>query len=173
MKSLTWFVTFVVFPFTIGYLFSCSAEKRVLKDTDKTQHVVAEWLKKQTFKADTVVRFLPGDTTTTLLVNYDTTTVKDTVTNIVEKTVTKTKTITNTIHDTVKVSVKCADGSDPCALLKGCQDALQNNSIVLEEHRIGEQNQKLRADKWVFRFWIMVVAIILVVAAWVYLKFKP
>lgn len=174
MKNLTWFVTFIVMPFTLGYMSSCNAEKKVLNSEEKTNNVVAAWMKKQNFKADTVYSFLPGDTTTTLLISYDTTTVHDTTTHIVEKLITQTKVVTNNIHDTVKVTLKCADGSDPCTLLKECQGNLVNNSIVLEEHKTGEERNKLEADKWKFRFWALVTILGILVALVVGIKiFKP
>jgi hypothetical protein len=149
-------------------LYCCNAEKRVLNDTDKTQHVVNAWMKKQNFKTDTVLRYLPGDTTTTLLISYDTTTVRDTVTNIVEKQVTKTKVITNTVHDTVRVEIKNND------LLNACQDALKNNGIVLEEHRLGEKAEMIRAGLWKLRFWVAISTFALLVALVVAIKlFKP
>jgi hypothetical protein len=174
MKNFTWFVTFIIMPFTLGYMSSCNAEKKVLNSETKTRHVVDAWMKRQNFKADTVYSFLPGDTTTTLLIAYDTTTIHDTATNIVEKLVTRTKVITNNIHDTVKVSLKCSGSGDPCTLLKGCQDDLVNNSIVLEEHRTGEARNKLEADKWKFRFWALVTILGILVAVVVGVKvFKP
>jgi hypothetical protein len=152
----------------------CNPEKRVLRSPDKTQHVVEAWMKTQNFKADTVFSFLPGDTTTTLLISYDTTTVHDTATHIIEKLITQTRVVTNNIHDTVKVTLKCSGAGDPCTLLKGCQDDLVNNSIVLEEHRIGEERNKLEADKWKFRFYLLVTILGLLAAVVIGIKiFKP
>lgn len=167
MKNFTWLVV----PLLV-VIYCCNSEKKVLNSETKTQHVVSAWMKRQTFKADTVYNFLPGDTTTTLLVSYDTTTVYDTTTYIVEKTITETKTITNTIRDTVQVSLKCADGADPCALLKRSQDDLANNSIVLEEHRVGEKKQKFRANKWMFLFFASIAVDALVLVVRMYIKYK-
>lgn len=168
MKRHTWLVV----P-AIVMLYCCNAEKKVLRSPDKTQHVVAAWMKQQNFKADTVFNFIPGDTTTTLLIAYDTTTVHDTATKVIEKHFTQTKVVTNTVHDTVKVTLKCTGSADPCALLKKCQGDLANNSIVLEERRLGEQAQKQRADKWFLFFCAVIGLDVLIVAVRVYLRFKP
>jgi hypothetical protein len=170
MKRYAWLIAPILIVF-----YCCNSEKRVLKDTDKTQHVVSAWMKKQNFKADTVFNFIPGDTITTLLIAYDTATIHDTVTDAVDQMViTTTRTITNTIHDTVKVTLKCADGADPCALLKKSEADLVNNSIVLEEHKTGEERNKLDADKWKFRFWALVTILGILVAVVVGIKvFKP
>jgi hypothetical protein len=174
MKSFTWFVTFVVLPFTLGYMSSCNAEKRVLDSDKKTQNVVNAWLKAHPLKLDTTFRYLPGDTTTTLLIAYDTATVHDTATNIVEKLVTKTKTITNTVHDTVKVTIGCSGVKEPCALLQAAQDGLASKSAAYDQKTLEEKRQKLAADKWTFRFWALVTLLGILAAVVVGIKvIKP
>lgn len=135
MKRYAWFIA----PALI-VLYCCSSEKKVLRDPVKTQNVVNAWMKTANFKTDTLVKFLPGDTTTTLLIAYDTTTVHDTVTNMREKVITKTKTITNTVHDTVSVTIVNND------LVNKYQAQLQ--ASVAERDKIKEDVTKWRALFW-------------------------
>jgi hypothetical protein len=156
MKNSTWFVCCIVMPFLFGYMSSCNAEKKVLDSEKKTQNVVNAWLKAHPLKIDTSFVFLPGDTTTTLLVNYDTATVRDTVTKFITQTVTKTKTVTNTVHDTVKVTIGCSGIKEPCAMLKAAQDGLASKMNQYDQQVLEAKRQKLLADKWRFRFWVAV-----------------
>jgi hypothetical protein len=152
----------------------CNAEKKVLNSEKKTQNVVNAWLKAHPLKIDTNFVFIPGDTTTTLLVNYDTTTVKDTITNLVERVVTKTKTVTNTVHDTVKVTIGCSGIKEPCAMLKAAQDGLANKMNQYDQQVLETQRQKLRADGWRLKFWGVIIGLALLVALVVAVKiFKP
>ena len=152
----------------------CNAEKKVLNSEKKTQNVVNAWLKAHPLNIDTNFVFLPGDTTTTLLVSYDTATVHDTVTNITEKIVTKTKTVTNTVHDTVKVTIGCSGVKEPCALLKAAQDGLASKMSQYDQQVLETKRQELRADKWKFRFWLGVSILALLIALVVAVKiFKP
>lgn len=152
----------------------CNSEKKVLNSEKKTQNVVNAWLKAHPLKIDTNFVFLPGDTTTTLLVSYDTATVRDTVTKIVTQTVTKTKTVTNTVHDTVKVTIGCSGVKDPCTLLKAAQDGLASKMNQYDQQVLETNKAKLRGDKWVFRFWVLVSVLALLVALVVGIKlFKP
>jgi hypothetical protein len=176
MKYYAWlFVPIII------VLYCCNAEKKVLDSEKKTQNVVNAWIKSHPLTIDTSFIYLPGDTTTTLLIGYDTTTVRDTVTKIITQTVTKTKTVTNTVHDTVKVTIACSGVKDPCALLKGAQDGLvskmnQYDAQVLEAKRqvLEAKRQELLADKWRFRFWVLVSVIGFLVAVVAAIKlFKP
>lgn len=151
MKRYTWFVV----PALI-MLYCCSAEKKVLSSEKKTQNVVNAWLKAHPLKIDTNFVFLPGDTTTTLLINYDTATVRDTVTKIVTQTVTKTKTITNTVHDTVKVTIGCSGIKEPCAMLKAAQDGLAGKTTQYDQQVLETERQRLKAVKWKMSFWVAV-----------------
>jgi hypothetical protein len=151
MKRNTWLIV----P-TLIMLYCCNAEKKVLNSEKKTQNVVNAWLKAHPLKIDTNFVYLPGDTTTTLLINYDTATVRDTVTKFITQTVTKTKTVTNTVHDTVKVTIGCSGVKDPCALLKAAQEGLASKMNQYDQQVLENQRQKLRADKWKFRFWLAV-----------------
>lgn len=169
MKRYTWFVV----PALI-MLYCCSAENRVLNSEKKTQNVVNAWLKAHPLKIDTNFVYLPGDTTTTLLINYDTATVRDTVTKVITQTVTKTKTITNTVHDTVKVTIGCSGIKEPCAMLKAAQDGLASKMNQYDQQVLDTQRQKLLADKWRFRFWVLVSVIGFLVAVVAAIKlFKP
>jgi hypothetical protein len=169
MKRYTWLIV----P-TLIMLYCCSAEKKVLNSEKKTNNVVAKWLKAHPLKIDTNFVFLPGDTTTTLLVNYDTATVKDTITNLVERVVTKTKTVTNTVHDTVKVTIGCSGIKEPCAMLKAAQDGLASKMNQYDQQVLEVQRQKLLADKWRFRFWVAVAIFGFLVALVAAIKlFKP
>jgi hypothetical protein len=98
--------------------------------------------------------YIPGDTTTTLLINYDTATVKDTVTKTITNTVTKTKTVTNTVHDTVKVTIGCSGIKEPCAMLKAAQDGLTIKMAAYDAQVLEAKRHELLADKWRFRFWV-------------------
>lgn len=169
MKRNAWFVV----P-AIIMLYCCNAEKKVLRSPDKTQNVVNAWLKAHPLKIDTNFVYIPGDTTTTLLVNYDTTTVKDTVTNLVERVVTKTKTVTNTVHDTVRVTIGCSGVKEPCAMLKAAQDGLASKMNQYDQQVLETQRQKLRADGWRLKFWGVIIGLALLVALVVAVKiFKP
>jgi hypothetical protein len=169
MKRNAW----IVVPALI-VLYCCNSEKKVLRNPEKTQNVVNAWLKAHPLKIDTNFVYIPGDTTTTLLIGYDTTTVRDTVTNLVEKIVTKTKTVTNTVHDTVKVTIGCSGVKEPCALLKAAQDGLAGKTAQYDQQVLETQRQKLRADKWKFRFWVGVSIFGLLVALVIGIKlFKP
>lgn len=169
MKKNTWLVAPVLIV-----LYCCSAEKKVLNSDKKTQNVVNAWLKAHPLKIDTTFKYLPGDTTTTLLVSYDTTTVHDTATNIVEKLVTKTKTVTNTVHDTVKVTIGCSGIKEPCAMLKAAQDGLASKMAAYDNQVLEAKRQELLADKWRFRFWVAVAIFGFLIAMVAAIKmFKP
>lgn len=145
MKRYTWLIV----PVLIS-LCCCNVEKKVLSDPQKTQNVVNAWLIKNPMKVDTTYKYLPGDTTTTLLFSYDTTTVRDTVTQIVERVITKTKVVTNTVHDTVQVTVK------DNRLLQACQAGLSGKSMDLEQQKLETATQKVEVGKWKLRFWVVV-----------------
>jgi hypothetical protein len=152
----------------------CNAEKKVLNSEKKTQNVVNAWLKAHPLKIDTNFVFLPGDTTTTLLIGYDTATVRDTVTKYITQTITKTKTVTNTVHDTVKVTIGCSGVKEPCALLKAAQDGLASKMAQYDQQVLEAQRQKLKADKWKFRFWLAVSVFSLLAGLFIGFKFfKP
>lgn len=169
MKRYTWLIA----PALIC-LYCCNAEKKVLNSKDKTQNVVNAWLKAHPLKIDTNWVYVPGDTTTTLLIGYDTTTVWDTVTKFITQTVTKTKVVTNTVHDTVKVTIGCSGVKEPCALLKAAQDGLASKMSQYDQQVLETKRQELRADKWKFRFWLGVSILALLVALFVGVKlFKP
>jgi hypothetical protein len=169
MKRSTWLVV----PALI-MLYCCSAERRVLDSERKTQNVVNAWLKAHPLKIDTTFGYLPGDTTTTLLVNYDTTTVRDTVTQYTTQIVTKTKTVTNTIHDTLKVTIGCSGIKEPCAMLKAAQDGLASKMSAYDQQVLEAKRQELLADKWRFRFWVAVSIFGFLVALVAAIKlFKP
>lgn len=163
MKRYTWLIV----PLLIS-LYCCNSEKKVLRDPEKTQHVINAWLIKQPLKIDTTISYLPGDTVTTLVVAYDTTTVRDTVTQMVERQIVKTRTVTNTIHDTVKIKI-----TDP-RLLKACQDGLATNANALIKQTQDTEAQKILTGKWQLRFWSIVLVIGFIIAVIALLKYiKP
>ena len=147
-------------------VYCCNPVKKVLNSNDKTKQVVDSWLANNPIKSDTTFKYLPGDTTTSLLVSYDTATIHDTVSNVIEKTITKTKTVTNTVHDTVKVTINSN-------LLVECQSALRDRNNALEVQKLAEQRQKLRADKWLLYFIIESIIFGACIALAIYLKLKP
>lgn len=154
MKRYAWLIA----PALI-VLYCCNSEKKVLRDPVKTQNVVNAWMKTANFKTDTLVKFLPGDTTTTLLIAYDTTTVHDTVTNMREKVITKTKTITNTVHDTVRVTIVNND------LVNKYQAQLQ--ASVAERDKLKDD-----IDKWRGLFWGVAILAGLYISFRVFAFFK-
>ena len=152
MQRHAWFVV----PILI-VCYCCNSEKRVLKSPEKTQHVVTKWLKTQPFKTDTNYTTKPGDTVIQLLIAYDTTVVKDTITNTIERTVTKTKTITNNIHDTTLV--KIFDNK----LLNACQYNLKAVDYDLQTQKIATAKAEQKATKWQLFFWGAIVLFAIVV----------
>jgi len=106
---------FIVFAI-IGYC--CSAEKRVLKDTDKTQRVVNAYLIKHPARIDTFYNYKPGDTVTQLIIGFDTTIVRDTINRRDTVKITETKLKIQTVRDTVVKTI--VDNK----LLQACQDGL-------------------------------------------------
>jgi hypothetical protein len=165
MKNFTWFVV----PALI-MLYCCSAEKKVLDSEKKTQNVVNAWLKAHPLKIDTTFKYLPGDTTTTLLINYDTTTVRDTVTQYTTQIVTKTKTVTNTIHDTIKVTIGCSGIKEPCAMLKAAQDGLASKMSAYDQQVLEAKRQELKANKWKLMFWVAVSFFVILALGTFYVK---
>jgi hypothetical protein len=161
MKRHTWLAV----PILI-VLYCCNAEKRVLNNPQKTQHVVTKWLKDQPFGTDTTIITKPGDTVTQLLIGYDTTIVRDTishtdtvkVTQRVYKTVTRVDTLVRTIIDN--------------RLLSTCQTNLRSVDDNLKSKINEWEKEKIRAAKWVLMFWALVAFICISTIAYLVVKLK-
>lgn len=144
--------------------YCCNSEKQVLKNSDKTQHVVNKWLETHPARIDTLVNTRPGDTVTQLLVAYDTTLVKDTVTNVFTKVIYRTNTITRSIHDTTTVTIR------DNRLLIACQNGLAASDYNAKQAKVSADQFKLTADRWKLYFWILIA--ITIAAGLVLFKLK-
>lgn len=135
-------------------LYCCNSTKKVLNDPEKTQKVVDAYLLKSPLKIDTIYK--PGDTTTTLLISYDTSYVMipaPTGNNVaapcIPTQVTKTVTKTMHVHDTVIIHDN--------RLLQTCQDNLRKFDISLKSQEIETAKQARRGSAWELKFWALFI----------------
>lgn len=131
----------------------CNAEKRVLNDADKTQHVVNKYLETHPARTDTVTSYIPGDTVTSLLVSYDTTVVRDTLNR--RDTVKVKETLTKYINrvDTV---VKTINNFD---LLKECQTGLATSEYERKQAAVDVKAAQVDAGKWKIYFILLCIGV--------------
>lgn len=146
----------------VGYC--CSAEKRVLKDTDKTQRVVNAYLIKHPARIDTFYSYKPGDTVTQLIIGYDTTIVRDTINRRDTFKITETKLKIQTIHDTVTKTI--IDNK----LLQACQDGLAKNDYDKKQATLDKQAADNRAASWKLKFWLSIILWVILVSVFVKIK---
>jgi hypothetical protein len=158
-KDLT--AVFIVFAI-LGYC--CNSEKRVLNDADKTQHVVNKYLETHPARTDTITSYKPGDTVTTLLFSYDTTTVRDTLN--LRDTVKIRQTVTKYAIrvDTLLIKINNFD------LLKECQTGLATSEYERKQGVISVDAAKTQVAKWMFYFWALVGGVIAIVLLFIFFK---
>lgn len=156
MKNFTWFIAFIALPFGLGFYSSCSAEKKVLKDTEKTNRVVAKWLQTNPLKIDTFTTYRTGDTITQLLIAYDTTHITDTlkfgisvdcpkITKTVYKTITRVDTLVKTIMDN--------------RLIAACQKNLATYDYDKKQAIVARDGALVSLRMWKLKFWAVVVGL--------------
>lgn len=149
---------------------ACNPVNRVLKDEKKTQAVVASYVKGwvgSDIKIDTV--FTPGDTLQTLLINYDTVRVRDTMARVDTVKITKTQTVYKYKTDTLRITMPDI----------GCQNALRVAQKLAQDQGFGIKNaeadkkaMKVERNKWRLYFWLLIAAICLATGAFLYVKLK-
>jgi hypothetical protein len=145
----------------------CNPVKRVLDSNSKTQQVVDAYIMRTPFKVDTTYKYLPGDTLTQVLVGYDTAFIKgDTVNRIdtvkIKETTLKVRTVRDTVIKTVTDN----------RMLSGCQQSLLVKEAEYLTAKTGQDEAKVDARKWMYRFWGLVVGIILAVGVYTAIKLK-
>lgn len=148
----------------IIFLYCCNSEKRVLNNPEKTQNIVNKYLETHPARTDTVNRFIPGDTITQLLVGYDTTVVHDTLNR---RDTIKIRTTTEKIITRVDTFERKINNYD---LLTECQQGLAKVDFDRKQALIDKQAASAEADKWRFRFWLVLIIFIVSLAIAV---FKP
>lgn len=142
----------IIVPFLIGF-YCCNSEKRVLNDADKTQHVVNKYLQTHPARTDTVTSIIPGDTVTTLLIAYDTTTVRDTVNHL--NTIKVTQTVTKYINR-VDTLIKVVTDN---RLLQVCQESLANSDYDKKQATIDVKAAKVEASKYKLYFIVLCLCV--------------
>lgn len=188
----------LLFMLSVLIAVSCNPVKRVLNDPAKTQQVVDKYLQDYPVNHDTIITYLPGDTITSMLIGYDTVWQKnpqfpaifgDTLSIdsfhyvgsgrtlipggilfldsiMQEKQVVKTITKTVTIQGPVKMVQLPPDTKAIEGYKKLLSDKDNDAAVKAEQFK----TEQVLVDYWRIRFWILVTATGLLIAAKFYFK---